>query len=216
MTPTMGVLLAVVLAAGCSSEPTPPPPTSPAQMPTPVATPVSTQPPEPVPTTIPTTIPTTPPTPPASPPVPARASTLPPAAAPVVPALSAVQVIGTGLTTMFTWDTTRDVSPADAYLRALPFLGGALADPVGVGSRNPRGPGLQWDAWKSQGAVVTAVVVVTNDEHPPDTPTAVSRVVSITQTPRAAGTVVPGTQTLTAWVTAALTPDGWRIDTLRF
>ncbi len=55
-----------------------------------------------------------------------------------------------------------------------------------------------------------------HDEHPPDTPTAVYRVVSITQTPRAAGTVVQGTQTLTAWVTAALTPDGWRIDTLRF
>jgi hypothetical protein len=209
--PTMGVLLAVVLAAGCSSDPTPPPPTSPAQMPTPVATPVSTQPPEPVPTTIPTTIPTTLPTT-----APARASTLPPAAAPVVPALSAVEVIGTGLTTMFTWDPTRDVSPADAYLRALPLLGGALADPVRAGSRNPRGPGLQWDAWKSQGAVVTAAVVVTNDEHPPDTPTAVYRVVSITQTPRAAAAVVPGTQTFTAWVTAALTPDGWRIDTLRF
>ena len=199
MIPTMGVLLVVVLAAGCSSDPTPPPPTSPAQMPTPV----STQPPERVPTTIPTTPPT----------VPARASTLPPAPS---PALSAVEVIGTGLTTMFTWDTTRDVSQADAYLRALPFLGGTLADPVRAGSRNPRGPDLQWDAWKSQGALVTAAVVVTNDEHPPDTPTAVYRVVSITQTPRAAAAVVQGTQTLTAWVTTALTPDGWRIDTLRF
>jgi len=212
VTRTMGVLLAVVLAAGCSSDPTPPPPTSPAQMPTPVATPVSTQPPEPVLTTIPTT----PPTPPAPPPAPGRASTLPPAPPPVVPAVSAVEVIGTGLTTMFTWDTTRDVSPADAYLRALPLLGGTLADPGRAGSRNPRGPGLQWDAWKSQGALVTAAVVVTNDEHPPDTPTAVYRVVSITQTPRAAAAVVQGTQTLTAWVTAALTPDGWRIDTLRF
>ncbi len=209
MTRTMGVLLAVVLAAGCSSDPTPPPPTSP-QVPTPVSTPVSTQPPEPVPTTIPAT----PPTPPA--PAPARASTLPPAAPPVVPALSAVEVIGTGLTTMFTWDPTRDVSQADAYLRALPLLGGTLADPGRAGSRNPRGPGLQWDAWKSQGASVTAAVVVTNDEHPPDTPTAVYRVVSITQTPRAAAAVVQGTQTLTAWVTTALTPDGWRIDTLRF
>ncbi len=212
MTPTIrtvGVLLVVVLAAGCSSDPTPPPPTSAAQMPTPVAT----EPPEPVPTTTTTTIPTAPPAPPAPPRE--RAST--PAAAPAPsPALSAVQVIGTGLTTMFTWDTTRDVSQADAYLRALPFLGGALADPASAGSRNPRGPGLQWDAWKSQGAVVTAAVVVTNDEHPPDTPTAVSRVVSITQTPRAAAAVVQGTQTLTAWVTAALTPDGWRIDTLRF
>jgi len=205
----MGVLLVVVLAAGCSSDPTPPPPTSPAQVPTPVATPVSTQPPEPVPTTIPTT-------PPAPPPASGRASTLPPGPPPVAPALSAVEVIGTGLTTMFTWDPTRDSSQADAYLRALPLLGGALADPVRAGSRNPRGPGLQWDAWKSQGAVVTAAVVVTNDEHPPDTPTAVYRVVSITQTPRAAAAVVPGTQTLTAWVTAALTPDGWRIDTLRF
>jgi len=211
----MGVLLAVVLAAGCSSDPTPPPPTSPAQMPTPVSTPVSTGPPEPVLTTIPTTIPTTPPAPPPAP-APARASTLPPAPPPVAPALSAVEVIGTGLTTMFTWDPTRDVSQADAYLRALPLLGGALADPVRAGSRNPRGPGLQWDAWKSQGALVTAAVVVTNDKHPPDTPTAVYRVVSITQTPRAAAAVVPGTQTLTAWVTAALTPDGWRIDTLRF
>jgi len=209
----MGVLLVVVLAAGCSSDPTPPPPTSPPQMPTPVATPVSTQSPEPVPTTIPTTIPTTPPAPP---PASGRASTLPPVPPPVVPALSAVEVIGTGLTTMFTWDPTRDASQADAYLRALPLLGGALADPVRAGSRNPRGPGLQWDAWKSQGALVTAAVVVTNDEHPPDTPTAVYRVVSITQTPRAAAAVVQGTQTLTAWVTTALTPDGWRIDTLRF
>jgi hypothetical protein len=204
--PTLGVLLAVVLAAGCSSEPTPPPPTPPTQMPTPVAT----QPPEPVPTTTTAVIPTAPP---AAPPGPAQSSTL----APAPPrALSAVEVIGTGLTTMFTWDTTRDASPADAYLRALPLLGGTLADPVRAGSRNPRGPGLQWDGWKSQGAVVTAAVVVTNDEHPPDTPTAVSRVVSITQTPRAAAAVVPGTQTLTAWVSAALTPDGWRIDTLRF
>jgi len=214
VTRTMGVLLAVVLAvvlaAGCSSDPTPPPPTSPAQMPTPVAT----QPPEPVLTTIPTTPPTPPAPPPA--PAPARASTLPPAPPPAPPALSAAEVIGTGLTTMFTWDPTRDVSPADAYLRALPLLGGTLADPVRAGSRNPRGPGLQWDAWKSQGASVTAAVVVTNDEHPPDTPTAVYRVVSITQTPRAAAAVVQGTQTLTAWVTAALTPDGWRIDTLRF
>lgn len=199
----MGVLLVVVLAAGCSADPTPPPP------PPPPPTPVSTQPPEPVPTTIPTTLP-------APPPASGRASTLPPGPPPVVPALSAVEVIGTGLTTMFTWDTTRDVSQANAYLRALPFLGGTLADPVRAGSRNPRGPGLQWDAWKSQGAVVTAAVVVTNDEHPPDTPTAVSRVVSITQTPRAAAAVVQGTQTLTAWVSAALTPDGWRIDTLRF
>lgn len=216
MTRTMGVLLAVLLAVGCSSDPTPPPPTPPAQVPTPVstpvATPVSTQPPEPVLTPIPTT----PPTPPAPPPAPARASTLPPAPPPLPRAVSAVEVIGTGLTTMFTWDPTRDVSAADAYLRALPLLGGALADPVRAGSRNPRGPGLQWDAWKSQGALVTAAVVVTNDEHPPDTPTAVYRVVSITQTPRAAAAVVQGTQTLTAWVTAALTPDGWRIDTLRF
>lgn len=203
---TVGVLL-VVLAAGCSSDPTPPPPA-------PALAPVTTQPPEPGPTStttnVATTIPTTPPAPPPAP-APARAST--PAAAPV---LSAVEVIGTGLTTMFTWDTTRDSSQADAYLRALPLLGGTLADPASAGSRNPRGPGLQWDAWKSQGASVTAAVVVTNDEHPPDTPTAVYRVVSITQTPRAAGTVVQGTQTLTAWVSAVLTPDGWRIDTLRF
>jgi hypothetical protein len=126
-------------------------------------------------------------------------------------------VITVVVETMFSWQPGRDTSPADAFTRAKPLLSAPLA------AQQPDlgGPqaGSQWHDWAYQRATITAKADIVTDEHPPDTPDKVFRVVAIKQ---AIGTATVGAGDATGneinstvWVTAVHTSDGWRVDSIQ-
>ena len=73
--------------------------------------------------------------------------------------------------------------------------------------------GAQWDQWASQNAVVTARASVTGDNHPPDAPARISRVVALTQTATTPAGVVLGDSTLTVYMSATRL-GVWRVSAL--
>lgn len=127
----------------------------------------------------------------------------------------AQEVIRTGLETMFTWFPARDTSTADAYQRALPYLGPELQ--AGKGNRLERGNSVWWQEWKDQQAEVTAVALLVAGEHPEDKPDTVQRAVLLTQTVKAPdGKELDSTTMRIERVVAKKRPEGWRVEEINF
>jgi hypothetical protein len=126
-------------------------------------------------------------------------------------------VITKVIETMFSWQPGKDTSPADAFTRAKPLLSAPLA------AQQPdlAGPqaGSQWHDWAYARATIAANAVIVADEHPPDTPDKVFRVVAIKQAiggPKVgAGDATGNEINSTAWVTAVRTSQGWRVDSIQ-
>ncbi|WP_181719227.1 hypothetical protein [Nocardia gipuzkoensis] len=123
-------------------------------------------------------------------------------------------VLRAAFTTMFGWRPATDSSPDDAYARARPYL----TDELGARARDRTegGSKTQWNAWAKAGATVRVAVDVSTDEHPPDQPGRVDRVVLINQTVTDPAGRPIDTIDLTAWATLIETEQGWRIRAVRF
>ncbi|WP_150116378.1 hypothetical protein [Williamsia herbipolensis] len=123
------------------------------------------------------------------------------------------QVIVSALEAVFSYRGT-DTSPADsAAARAGDLLSSQYRTSVdGTWSLLAPITGAQWAQWKADKARVTAAADVQSDEHPPDSATTASRVVTITQT------VTPGGEKLapmTVWVVASAGgPAGWQLSSI--
>jgi hypothetical protein len=119
------------------------------------------------------------------------------------------------LQTMFTWSPAKDASAADAYNRALPFLGKELRD--GANNRVERGNSPQWQEWKAQKAEVTAQAWLVPAEHPKDAPDTIQRSIVLTQTVKAPdGRELDSTTFNIDRVVAKKGPQGWRVETIAF
>jgi hypothetical protein len=119
------------------------------------------------------------------------------------------------LQTMFTWSPAKDASTADAYNRALPFLGKELRD--GANNRVERGNSPQWQEWKAEKAEVSAQAWLVTAEHPKDAPDTIQRAVVLTQTVKAPdGRELDSTTFNIDRVVAKKGPQGWRVETIAF
>jgi hypothetical protein len=122
-------------------------------------------------------------------------------------------VIANALTTMFTWDPTKDASPDVAYRRAAVYLSGDLA---GQGEQSAPGPGSQWKQWAADGASVTAKVYFLSDETPPNSDEVMHRVVTVAQTVATSDHRLIDEIRHTAWVTATKSDNNWRVSSIQF
>jgi hypothetical protein len=122
-------------------------------------------------------------------------------------------VIANALTTMFTWDPTKDASPDVAYQRAAVYMSGDLA---GQGGQSAPGPGSQWKQWAADGAAITAKVYFLGDETPPNSDTLMHRVVVVAQTVATSDNRLIDQIRHTAWVTATKTNNEWRVTSIQF
>lgn len=122
-------------------------------------------------------------------------------------------VITNALTTMFTWDPTKDASPDVAYQRAAAYMSSDLA---GQGGQSAPGPGSQWKQWAADGAAVTAKVFFLGDETPPNSDTLMHRVVVVAQTVATSDNRLIDQIRHTAWVTATKTNNEWRVTSIQF
>lgn len=113
------------------------------------------------------------------------------------------------VTIWWSWDTTADLGPDDAQLRAVPLLDDRLATQL----RNfPRisGPGADWLDLTARGAVATVSDVrIASEPTPPDTATEAARLYEVTQTISTANGSLP-TRNFVAAVTLTKSPEGWR------
>lgn len=118
------------------------------------------------------------------------------------------------ITALRTVDTTRDRSPRDAAARALPLLGGQLADAVAA-TRTPSGSGADWARWAAHGAhtVVTATPGA-DSGAPPDTPAVVYRQYTVTVTPVGRDHWQGSAFTYVVFATLTRGPAGWRVTAL--
>ncbi|MFF2113774.1 hypothetical protein [Rhodococcus koreensis] len=73
--------------------------------------------------------------------------------------------------------------------------------------------GAQWDRWASANATVTARAAVTGDNHPPDAPARISRVVAVTQTATTPAGAVLDESTLAVYMSATRL-GVWRVSAL--
>lgn len=124
------------------------------------------------------------------------------------------QVIADAMTTMFTWNPTKDASPDAAYKRAAIYLSGDLAK-QGEQSTAP-GPGSQWDQWRADGASITAKVYFVADETPPNSDEVAHRVVTVVQSAATEDNRLIDEIRHTAWVVANKSNNGWRITSIQF
>jgi hypothetical protein len=121
------------------------------------------------------------------------------------------------LQTMFTWNPASDVSGADAFARATPWLTARIARPDAAAARNTTRPTPNWDYWKTRGIRITAHVELSCSGCSPDTAERVQRTATIMQTAVAADGRTAVIETpITAWVTVIRQDDGWRVDELGF
>ncbi|UPG70772.1 hypothetical protein [Gordonia hongkongensis] len=89
-----------------------------------------------------------------------------------------IAVMRTGLEALFTYRPGEDATQLAAARRAEPLLGPAGID-AGFASLAPI-TGAQWRQWTNDRATVTPIVSIPASNDNPDTPTAVSRIVTIT------------------------------------
>lgn len=89
-----------------------------------------------------------------------------------------IAVMHAGLETLFTYQPDKDTTQLDAARRAEPLLGPAGID-AGFAALAPI-TGAQWRQWAQAHATVKATVAIPAGNDNPDTPTRVSRVVTIT------------------------------------
>jgi hypothetical protein len=122
-------------------------------------------------------------------------------------------VIAEALTTMFTWDPTKDASPDVSYQRAAVYLSDDLA---GQGGQSSPGPGSQWKQWAADGAAITAKVYVLADETPPNSDDVMHRVVVVAQTVATSDNRLIDEIRHTAWVTVTKSGNDWRVTGIQF
>ena len=127
----------------------------------------------------------------------------------------AQEAILSALETMFTWSPAKDASTADAYNRALPFLGKELQE--GAKNKIERGNSVWWQEWKAQKAEVTAVAKLVPAEHPKDTDDTVQRSIVMTQTVKTPdGRVLDESTFNIDRVVAKKEGDRWRVQEINF
>lgn len=158
---------------------------------------------------------------------PAPMTTAPPptsiaAAEPPAPTSAAAQIEETALLAtraVFSWRPGVDASPSDAYARARPWFTTGLAERTIVSERPERGPGVEWEQWAADGAVIEPRVTVGCSGCPPDTENTIYRVVTVRQdvfddTGHTVSTIEPDT---TVWLTFVREDNGnWLIDEFRY
>ncbi len=118
-----------------------------------------------------------------------------------------------GLTAYYSWQPTVDTTRADAARRALPWLGGRLAQ--ATRDYQPHAaPGADWNSWADHHATLRVRVGRgADDGAPADTTATAVREYVVTLTPRSrtwTGTPVQ----LVDFVTLTRGPGGWRITSL--
>jgi len=118
------------------------------------------------------------------------------------------------ITVLRTVDTTRDRSPRDAAARALPLLGGQLAEDVAAAGP-PSGSGADWARWAAHGAhTVVAATPGADSGAPPDTTPVVYRQYTITITPVGRDHWQGSALTYVVFATLTSGPGGWRVTAL--
>jgi hypothetical protein len=120
------------------------------------------------------------------------------------------------MTAMWSWQPAVDASTADGLTRARPWFSDSLvASTLSTGTPE-RGPGWQWEQWRTEGTRVSADVSIGCSGCPPDEPDQISRVATIHQTAiKTDGTSKPG-DTVTIWLTMTREPVGWRVNELHY
>lgn len=118
-----------------------------------------------------------------------------------------------GLTAYYSWAPTVDTTRADAARRALPWLGGQLAQ--ATRDYQPRAaPGADWNSWSDHHATVQVRVGRgTDDGAPADTGVTAVRQYVLTLTPRSRTWTGPPVQ-LVDFITITRGPGGWRLTSL--
>lgn len=131
------------------------------------------------------------------------------------PTLGAESVITSALTRLFTWFPAREANTRPAFDRAKPLLGPPLGAATGPGA--PLSRSIEWGHWAAEKITVVAQVQIVSDEHPPDTPRSVSRVVKVTQQPTdRTGKTSGAPKVLTAWAVATSPiPGKWLMTSIR-
>lgn len=120
------------------------------------------------------------------------------------------------MTAMWSWQPAVDASTADGLTRARPWFSDSLVASTLSTATPERGPGWQWEQWRSEGTRISADVSIGCSGCPPDEPDRISRVATIHQTAiDADGTSKPG-DTVTIWLTITREPAGWRVNELHY
>lgn len=122
-------------------------------------------------------------------------------------------VAAAGLTAYYSWQPTVDTTRADAARRALPWLGGQLAQ--ATRDYQPHAaPGADWNSWADHHATLRVRVGRgTDDGATADTTATAVREYVVTLTPRSRTWIGTPVQ-LVDFVTLTRGPGGWRITSL--
>lgn len=120
------------------------------------------------------------------------------------------------MTAMWSWQPAVDASSAEGLTRARPWFSDSLVASTLSTAAPERGPGWQWEQWRTEGTRVSADVSIGCSGCPPDEPDRISRVATIHQTAiKTDGTSKPG-DTVTIWLTMTREPAGWRVNELHY
>lgn len=120
------------------------------------------------------------------------------------------------MTAMWSWQPAVDARTADGLTRARPWFSDSLVASTLSTATPERGPGWQWEQWRSEGTRVSADVSIGCSGCPPDVPDRISRVATIEQIAvKTDGTSKPG-DTVTIWLTMTREPVGWRVNELHY
>lgn len=116
------------------------------------------------------------------------------------------------LTAMWSWQPATDTSSGDALARARPWFTDDLAATTTPTEQPERGPGWQWDQWRTDKARIVADVALGCSGCPPDEAARIYRVATITQTVVTPdGAVTALDEPITMWVTVVRQGDAWRV-----
>lgn len=112
---------------------------------------------------------------------------------------------------LFSWRPVTDVNRGDATVRAAEYLVPEL-----VHSTPSISPGQQWQAWREEGAIITAEARLLDETHPPDTETTRWRVLEVVQSKVTGGGVQQVEPTTTVWMACERQKDGtWLVKDYR-
>jgi hypothetical protein len=116
------------------------------------------------------------------------------------------------LTAMWSWQPATDTSSADALARARPWFTDDLAATTTSTEQPERGPGWQWDQWRTDKARIVADVTLGCSGCPPDEADRIYRVATITQTVVTPdGTVTALDEPITMWIKVIRQSNTWRV-----
>ncbi|MBC2644306.1 MULTISPECIES: hypothetical protein [unclassified Rhodococcus (in: high G+C Gram-positive bacteria)] len=116
--------------------------------------------------------------------------------------------------TLFSYTPATDPTQAAGADRAAPLLDERFyAENKAAFSVLAPITGAQWDRWTSANATVTARAALTGDNHPPDAPARISRVVAVTQTATTPAGAVLDESTVAVYMSATRL-GVWRVSAL--